>query len=126
MSLVLDAGAFVAIEKSDRNVVALLKREFLAGRAPLTHGGVVGQVWRGGSGRQANLARVLAGVEVRALDGALGRRAGELLGQARESDVIDAAVALLAADGDIILTSDPGDLATLVAAAGTHADIVQV
>lgn len=126
MSLVLDAGAFVAIEKSDRNVVALLKREFLAGRAPLTHGGVVGQVWRGGSGRQANLARVLAGVEVRALDGALGRLAGELLGQARESDVIDAAVALLAADGDIILTSDPGDLATLVAAAGTHADIVQV
>lgn len=126
MSLVLDAGAFVAIEKSDRSVVALLKREFLAGRTPLTHGGVVGQVWRGGSGRQANLAKVLAGVEVRALDGALGRRAGELLGQARASDVIDAAVALLAVDGDIILTSDPGDLATLVAAAGTHADIVPV
>lgn len=57
MSLVLDAGAFVAIERSDRSVVALLKREPLAGRAPLTHGGVVGQVWRGGGGRQANLAR---------------------------------------------------------------------
>jgi hypothetical protein len=40
--------------------------------------------------------------------------------------VIDAAVALLAVDGDIILTSDPGDLAVLVAAAGTHADIVLV
>ncbi len=126
MSLVLDAGALVAIERSDRSVVALLKRELLAGRAPLTHGGVVGQVWRSGSGRQANLARLLRGVEVRALDGALGRRAGELLGLAGDIDVIDAAVALLALDGDVILTSDPGDLAALVAAAGTHADIVPV
>ncbi len=126
MSLVLDAGALVAIERSDRSVVALLKRELLAGRAPLTHGGVVGQVWRGGAGRQANLARLLRGVEVRALDDALGRRAGELLGLAGEVDVIDAAIALLAVDGDVILTSDPGDLAALVAAAGTHADIVLV
>lgn len=126
MSLVLDAGALVAIERSDRSVVALLKRELLAGRAPLTHGGVVGQVWRSGSGRQANLARLLRGVEVRALDGVLGRRAGELLGLAGAVDVIDAAVALLATDGDVILTSDPGDLAALVAAAGTHADIVPV
>ncbi len=126
MSLVLDAGAFVAIERSDRTVVALLKRELLAGRAPITHGGVVGQVWRGGGGRQANLARLLRGVDVRALDGALGRRAGELLGLAGEVDVIDAAVALLAVDGDVILTSDPSDLAALVAAVGTHADIVPV
>jgi hypothetical protein len=123
--LVLDAGAFVAVERADRSVVALLKRELLAGRVPLTHGGVVGQVWRGG-GRQANPARLLRAVDIRALDGALGRRAGELLGLAGEADVIDAAVALLAVDGDIILTSDPGDLAVLVAAAGTHADIVLV
>lgn len=126
MSLVLDAGALVAIERADRSVLALLKRELLAGRAPLTHGGVVGQVWRRGSGRQANLARLLRGVEVRALDVALGRRAGELLGIAGGADVIDAAVALLALDGDMVLTSDPGDLAALVAAAGTHADIVPV
>ncbi len=126
MSLVLDAGALVAIERADRCVVALLKRELLAGRAPLTHGGVVGQVWRGGSGRQANLARFLRGVDIRALDDTLGRSAGELLGAAAAVDVIDAAVALLAVDGDMILTSDPGDLAALVAATGTHADIVPV
>lgn len=126
MSLVLDAGALVAVERSDRSVMALLKRELLAGRVPLTHGGVIGQVWRSGSGRQANLARLLHGVEVRALDGALGKRTGELLALAGEVDVIDAAVALLAVDGDQILTSDPGDLVTLVAASGTHADIVPV
>ena len=72
MSLVLDAGALVATTLRSDLSIALLKRELLAGRAPLTHGGAVGQVWRGGSGRQANLARLLRGVEVRALVGALG------------------------------------------------------
>lgn len=32
--LVLDAGAFVAVERGDRDVVALVKRERLSGRAP--------------------------------------------------------------------------------------------
>jgi hypothetical protein len=126
MTLVLDAGAFIAIERLDRDVVALIKRERLAGRAPVTHGGVVGQVWRGGTGRQANLARLLSGVEIVALDDALGRRAGVLLGRAKKADVIDAAVTLLAADGDEILTSDADDLVGLVEAGGKHVDIVEV
>lgn len=126
MTLVLDAGALVAVERGDRDVVALVKRERLAGRTPVTHGGVIGQVWRGGTGRQANLARLLAGVEVVALDDDLGRRTGLLLGRAGTSDVIDAAVVLLAADGDDILTSDPADLHTLAVAAGTHVELVAV
>lgn len=126
MSLVLDAGAFVSIERGDRETIALLKRELRARRVPLTHGGVVAQVWRGGSGRQANLARVLPAVEVVALDDAFGRRAGALLGRTRGSDAIDAAVVLLAADGDTILTSDPRDLKTLAAAAAVHVDIVRI
>lgn len=77
--LVLDAGAFVAVERADRDVVALIKRERLAGRAPVSHGGVVAQVWRGGTGRQVPPPRLLAGVEVLPLDDALGRRAGALL-----------------------------------------------
>jgi Arc/MetJ-type ribon-helix-helix transcriptional regulator len=36
------------------------------------------------------------------------------------------AVVLLATDGDEILTSDPRDIAALVAAAGTHADVIPV
>ena len=62
--LVLLAGAFVAGEHGDRDVVALVKRERLAGRLPVTCGGVVAQVWRGGHGKQAPVARLLAGVEV--------------------------------------------------------------
>ena len=126
MSLVLDAGALVAAERGDRDVLALLKHELLAGRAPLTHGGVVGQVWRGGSGRQAKLARLLPALEVVALDVELGRRAGVLLGRARRADVVDAALVLLAEDGDLLLTSDPNDLAPLAATAGLHVDIARV
>jgi len=126
MSLILDAGAFVAAERGDRDLVALIKREALAHRAPLTHGGVVAQIWRGGSGRQAEISRLLGGVDVRALDEELGKKAGVLLGRSGAADALDAALICLAADGDDILTSDPEDLRTLAEAAGVHVDLVPV
>lgn len=121
MTLVLDAGAFVAVERADRQVVALLKAERLAGRAPRTHGGVVAEVWRGGSGRQSSLARLLAGVEVVPVDAGLGRRAGMLLGRAGTTDIVDACVVLLVGDGDDIITSDNDELRALAVAAGIEA-----
>jgi hypothetical protein len=124
--LVLDAGAFVAVERGDRDVVALVKRERLAGRVPVTNGGVIAQVWRGGSGRQAPVARLLAGTEVVSVDDGLARRAGMLLARAGQVDAIDAAVVCLAADGDDILTSDPGDLRVLAEAAGVHVELIPV
>ncbi len=93
--LILDAGAFMAAERGDREVVALVKRERLAGRPPVTNGGVVAQVWRGGHGRQAPVARLLAGVEVVPVDDSLGRRAGMVLAVGGGSDAIDAAVVCL-------------------------------
>jgi hypothetical protein len=123
VSLVLDAGALIAVERGDRDTIALIKHELLADRAPLTHGAIVGQVWRGAA-RQANLARLLPGLDIVALDEGLGRRAGVLLGRARMRDVVDAALVLLAADGDTILTSEASDLEPLAAAAGVHVDIV--
>lgn len=124
--LLLDAGAFVAVERGDRDVVALIKRERLAGRVPVSNGGVVAQVWRGGTGRQVPVARLLAGVDIIALDDGLGRRAGLLLGHAGLADAIDAAVVCLAEDGDDILTSDPGDLHHLARAAGVHVELIPV
>jgi hypothetical protein len=126
MTLVLDAGAFLSVERSERDTVALLKNELVQGRVPVTHGGIVGQVWRGGSGRGAPIARLLAGVEVAVLDDALGRRAGELLRDSATSDVLDAALVLQAFDGDTILTSDPDHITILAEAAGLHVDIVEV
>jgi hypothetical protein len=124
--LVLDAGAFVAVARGDREVVALIKRERLAGRAPVTHGGVVAQVWRGAAGRQVPVARLLAGVDIAALDDGLGRQAGMLLARSGMSDAIDAAVVCLASDGDDILTSDAGDLQALAQAAGVHVELITI
>lgn len=125
MTVLLDAGAFISVERSSREVAALLAGEHRAGRVPITHGGVVGQVWRDGA-RQARLARLLAGVEVVALDHALGRSAGALLARSRTRDVIDAALVLLAADGDEVLTSDPDDLTALAVSSGTHLELIAV
>jgi hypothetical protein len=41
-------------------------------------------------------------------------------------DVVDAALVLLAADGDLVLTSDPADLESLAAFAELHIDIAPV
>jgi hypothetical protein len=124
--LILDAAPFMAAERGHREVVALVKRERLAGRPPVTNGGVVAQVWRGGHGRQALLARLLAGVEVVPIDDSLGRRAGTLLAVSGGSDAIDAAVVCLADDGDDILTSDPADLRALAEAADVHVELIAV
>lgn len=126
MSLILDAGALVAVERSDALTIALINRELDARRAPQSHGGVIGQVWRGGGSRQARLAKLLPALKIFPLDEELGRRAGALLARARRSDVVDAAVILLAKDGDSILTSDPDDLEPLAFAAGLHVEIVPV
>jgi hypothetical protein len=124
--LILDAGAFVAAERGDRDVVALVKRERLAGRPPVTHGGVVAQVWRGGQERQVPVARLLAGTEVVPIDNVLGRRAGILLAASGGSDAVDAAVVCLAADGDDILTADAGDLRALAEAAAVHIELIAI
>lgn len=123
--LILDAGALIAVDRDDRRIAVLAKRELLARRPPRTHGGVVGQVWRSGA-RQANLAKLLRALEIVALDDEFGRRAGQLLAKARQSDVIDAAVVLLATHGDEIVTSDPADLRSLCEAAQLQVDLIVV
>ena len=67
----------------------------------------------------------LHGTDIRPLDEGLGRAAGELLGIAGRGDVIDAALVLLADDGDEIVTSDPDDLGPLARASGRHVELVR-
>jgi len=120
----LDAGALIALDRNDRSMWVRLKGLHRAGERPVTHGGVVGQVWRGGP-RQARLATALAGMKVTSLDERLGRDAGELLGSTRMSDVVDAALVVLAADGDEIVTLDRDDFETLAASAGRHVELIR-
>ena len=101
-----------------------LKAAQLDGDPPVTHAGVVGQVWRGDS-RQARLARALDGIDDRPIDEPLGRAAGILLGKAGLADVIDAVVVLISSDGDDIVTSDRDDFRRLVAASGRHVELIR-
>ena len=124
MSLVLDAAALVSLERNERQMWVRLKAAQLSGDLPVTHAGVLGQVWRGAP-RQARLAQALPGIDVRPLDEQLGQEAGRLLGVTGLSDVIDAAVILLAQDGDEVVTSDHGDLERLANASGRHIELVR-
>lgn len=126
MTIVLDAGALIALERNDRPMWRRLKVMLQQNDVPVTHGGIVGQVWRGRGPRETLLAKALAAVDVRPLDEALGRAAGELMATAKRRDVIDAVLVLLAEDGDHIVTSDPDDLEPLARASGRHVEIVAV
>ena len=123
MTLVLDSGALVALERNERSMWVRLKAAGLDDELPVTHAGVLGQVWRGGP-RQARLSQALGGIDVRALDEPLGRAVGQLLATSGSSDVIDAAVVLLAHDGDEIVTSDRDDLEQLASALGRHVELI--
>jgi hypothetical protein len=113
------------LERDDRYTWSLVSPE-LSSRRPATHGGVVAQVWRGGDGRQAVLARALTGIRVAPLDDELGRRAGLLLARSQTSDAIGAAVVAMAAPGDRILTTDAADISDLVAASGLRVHVIPV
>jgi hypothetical protein len=108
--MILDTGALIAASCNDRALIARLAVAEQEGDELVTHPMVVAQVWRDPRGRQVPLARLLRGVKVVSIDNELGRRCGELLGKAGTSDPIDAAVVLIATDGEAVVTSDPGDI----------------
>jgi predicted nucleic acid-binding protein len=114
--VILDAGALIAICKNDRKTIARLLAAHEEEEDLRTHPMVIAQVWRDGR-RQALLARLLRGVTVVPIDDDLGRRAGELLGKAKTTDPIDAAVVLIAHDGEAVVTSDDEDIRHLARAA---------
>jgi hypothetical protein len=114
--LTLDAGALIAAEKQARSFYVLWK-EALDRRALVTlPAAVLAQVWRGNS---PVIARLLPSCAIEALDEDTAKAIGVLLGKARRSDVVDAAVVLGAARrGDAIVTSDRVDIDVLIAALG--------
>jgi hypothetical protein len=112
---ILDAGALVAVDRRNRTIGAQLRVLQQQGTPIRASSAVVGQVWRDGR-KQVNLARVLAGVGIEALGKDDGKRIGELLALAGSADVVDAHVALMAANADLVLTSDPVDIRKLLQA----------
>ena len=123
-ALVLDAGAFVAVDRGDRAMAAKLRVAERSGLALRSTGVVVAEVWRDAGGRQANLARLLKAVDVRAVDQRLGREAGVLLGRAGMTNAVDATVVAVAATGDHVVTSDPLDIRRLASASSRSIRVV--
>jgi hypothetical protein len=122
--LVLDAGAFVAFERGNTSVrehVAVARR---LGYEIVTTSPVVAQVWR--DSRQVMLARLISATDVDAPTELAARRAGELLAKTRTRDVVDALLVGRARDGDTVLTSDPDDIESLLAAAGIDAAVEKI
>ncbi len=125
MKAILDAGAFLAVEKRNRRVRAMLRVLQESEVELLTSSAVVAQVWRDGR-RQARLAQLLGAVAVRSLAPDEDRRTGELLAGTRTDDVVDGHLALCVNHGDHVLTSDHADVERLLAARGVDAMIVDV
>ena len=114
-SIVLDAGALIAIERGDRRVLALCKMTSDDGGLLVVPAAVVGQVWRDGS-RQAPIARVVGARDttIEPLDLDVAKLAGLYCGIAGTSDVIDATVVIAAHHYRAkIVSSDESDLKRL-------------
>lgn len=125
MNAVLDVGALVAVDKRDRRVGAMLRVLQRGGVPVLTSGGAVAQVWRNGR-RQANLARVLPGIYVAAIDEVAAKKTGELLRANGSGDIVDAHVSVLVHPNDQVLTSDEPDIKALLRTRRVKASIIRV
>lgn len=112
--LVLDAGAFIALENRDAFMTARVQ-ELARKKTPLvTSAGVVARVWRGGSDAQVPFVFLLRRAEVVDLTYAVAKLLGRMMGERGTRDPVDAHVAYLARDrGWPVLTSDPDDLRAL-------------
>jgi hypothetical protein len=118
-----DSGALIAAERGERLMWARHRALLLRRVVPTVPSAVVAQCWRG-TPRQAQLTRLLAGCEVETLDDARARAAGTLVGRARTTDVVDASVVECALRrGDVVISSDEGDLNAIAAAVNRHLDV---
>jgi hypothetical protein len=122
VGLVLDTGGLIGFERGDRVVAALVEAARRRREPVVTSSGCVAQAWRGDS-RQALLARLLHGLDEQGLDRRVSRAVGALCAAGGSADVIDAHVALLAHDEDVVLTSDSPDIRRLLEVRGCRAEV---
>ncbi len=125
MGLTYDTGALIAAERNDRRIWALHRRSLERNEVPTVPSGVLGQAWRGGP--QAEMSRLLAGCRIEDLTEPRARSVGTACGAAGTSDVVDASVVVGAAvRGDVVVTSDIGDLQHLRVALDAEIELVSI
>lgn len=117
MGLTYDTGALLAGEANRRDLWALHARSLQRHERPTVPAGALGQAWRGGP--QAQLSRLLRGCRIEPLDEPRARAAGVACARAGTTDIVDATVVTgAAARMDLVVTSDPDDLARIASAIG--------
>lgn len=125
MSVVYDAGALVAADRSLREVWADHRARLELGVVPVTTAPVVAQVSR--SGRQAQLRRFLRGCEVEPFRSEDAHDVGDLAGKAAVSDVVAVHVVAVAHRRRFgVVTSDAGDLRPIAEALGAKIPLLPV
>jgi hypothetical protein len=122
--IVLDTGGLIALERNERGIWAALKLAASADSDVVVPSTALAQAWRARPS-QALLSSALGHCVIASFD-AMARQVGELCGRTRTRDICDAHVALVAAArGDVLYTSDPGDLRRLLVACGRVPTIVR-
>lgn len=124
--LALDTGALIALERGERRIQAILAVAAEEGVVPTVPAQVVAQYWRGGTGRQAIVARFLNGCNIEYLNIIRAKQIGMLLGASRTSDETDAVVALIAHECGAVVTSDPDDIKLLLRELHSTARVLHV
>jgi predicted nucleic acid-binding protein len=125
MTVVYDAGALVAADRSDRETWADHRARLEIGLVPATTAPVVAQVSR--SARQAQLRRFLRGCEIVPFTADDAHDVGVLAGKARANDVVDVHVVIVAdRRGYSVVTSDARDLRPIVTALGRSVPLIHV
>ncbi len=110
--LTLDAGALIAVDRDDRQVLALLARCMERGFRVTIPATALAQAMRNPA-RQARLSRLMrqASTDLMPLDGPDATAVGLTLAKSGTADIVDAHVVVCAQRaGQPVVTSDPDDL----------------
>jgi len=122
MGITYDTGALIAADRAERRIWARHRALLALREVPTVPAPVVAQSWRGG--RQALLARLLAGCDVEALDDGQARSVGSLAARAATTDIVDVCVVEGAIRRhDLVVSSDPDDLQTIADAVNRRLEI---
>lgn len=124
-SLVLDAGALIAVERHERSMWALLTEARERGTETIVPTSALAQAWRGGP-RSAPISRLLEACTLDGLDVDRAQQVGLRLGAREMADVPDAHVVCCAVErGAAVATSDADDMRAL-AEPGERTTVISV
>jgi hypothetical protein len=110
--ITFDAGALIALDRNDRQVLVLVARAIELGIRITIPATALAQAIRNPA-RQARLSRLIRqpGTDLIALNGPDATAVGLLLARTATADIVDAHVVMCAERaGQAVVTSDPADL----------------